>query len=125
MMQTLVGIIRTGPELEERKLKLDEFTERVKNIAVKGGRAYNPGWNLATDLPSMLTVSRSRHSRELAQGVARRSHPRGLPESRPRVREINFAISSDGAMGQPDLGAESRAAMPEELKALSRRPLMA
>src|ERR1700691_4827034 len=43
MMQELVGIIRNGPELEEAMTKLDVFTERVKNISVKGGRAYNPG----------------------------------------------------------------------------------
>src|SRR6202167_4319592 len=59
MMQTLVGIIRTGPGLVEAMGKLDELTERVKHIAVKGGRAYSPGWNLTTDLPAMLTVSRS------------------------------------------------------------------
>ena len=56
-MQSLVGIIRTGPELEEALEMLGELRERGGKLAVGGGRAYNPGWNLATDLPSMLTVS--------------------------------------------------------------------
>jgi succinate dehydrogenase flavoprotein subunit len=58
MMQSLVGIIRTASELEEATKELDTFTERVKNISVKGGRSYNPGWNLATDLPAMISVSK-------------------------------------------------------------------
>ena len=52
MMQTNVGIIRTGEELEAALKGLDELAERVANLAVRGGRAYNPGWNLATDLPA-------------------------------------------------------------------------
>ncbi|HEY5171314.1 MAG TPA: fumarate reductase/succinate dehydrogenase flavoprotein subunit, partial [Acidimicrobiia bacterium] len=46
MMQKNVGIIRTASEIDEAIVQLDGFTERLRNIAVKGGRAYNPGWNL-------------------------------------------------------------------------------
>ena len=106
MMQALVGIIRTGPELEEAMGKLDEITERVKHIAVKGGRAYNPGWNL-DDRPAgdahRLSFDGARG--EPAQGVARRSHPRGLPEPRPRVREVQLrALERGRQLGQPDHG---------------------
>ncbi len=57
-MQSLVGIIRTGSELEEALGKLDELEDRATSVSLGGGRKYNPGWNLTTDLPSMLTVSR-------------------------------------------------------------------
>src|SRR5271155_1047705 len=97
MMQTLVGIIRTGPELEEAMGKLDEFTERVKNIAVKGGRAYNPGWNLTTDLPAMLTVSRSTALAASLRKESRGGHTReDFPNPDPEYAKFNFAISSDG-----------------------------
>src|ERR1700731_222453 len=59
MMQANVGIIRTQSELDEAKGQLETLSERVKNIKVKGGRAYNPGWNLATDLPAMLSVCKT------------------------------------------------------------------
>ena len=72
MMQANVGIIRTQSELDEALVALDGFKERVKNIAVKGGRAYNPGWNLATDLPAMLTVSTC-----VATGASLRKESRG------------------------------------------------
>jgi len=51
MMQELVGIIRTESELRKALDELDTLSERVQRMSVKGGRAYNPGWNLATDLP--------------------------------------------------------------------------
>ena len=50
-MQALVGIIRTGPELEEALPSWRSSSEQTAKLTVKGGRAYNPGWNLATDLP--------------------------------------------------------------------------
>jgi len=104
--------------LEEAKLKLDEFTERVKNIAVKGG-GLQPRWNLATDLPSMLTVSRSTALAASLRKESRAVTPGGLPESRPRVREIQLRdLERRGQLGQPISAAESPLPMPEELKAL-------
>ena len=47
VMQTLVGIIRTGPELEEALARLEDLKQQTAKVQVKGGRAYNPGWNLA------------------------------------------------------------------------------
>jgi succinate dehydrogenase / fumarate reductase flavoprotein subunit len=121
MMQANVGIIRTGPELEAAKVKLDEFVVRVKNIAVKGGRAYNPGWNLATDLPSMLTVSRSTATAALLRRESRGGHTReDFPQADPEFAKFNFALSSEGGnWDSPITAAESALLpMPDELKAL-------
>jgi succinate dehydrogenase / fumarate reductase flavoprotein subunit len=71
-MQSLVGIIRTDSELKEALGKIEELEERASNVSIGGGRPYNPGWNLTTDLPSMLTVSRA-----VAQGALNRTESRG------------------------------------------------
>jgi succinate dehydrogenase / fumarate reductase flavoprotein subunit len=121
MMQKLVGIIRNGPELEEAKSDLDGFTERVKNIAVKGGRAYNPGWNLTTDLPAMLTVSRSTALAASLRKESRGGHTReDYPNPDPEFAKFNFALSSEGGnWDSPISAAESPLLpMPDELKAL-------
>jgi succinate dehydrogenase / fumarate reductase flavoprotein subunit len=98
MMQANVGIIRTGTELEFALSELDKLTSRVQNIKVKGGRAYNPGWNLATDLPAMITVSRC-----VAMGALNRKESRGghtrldFPEAVAEMGSVNFTqSSSDG-----------------------------
>ena len=90
-MQSLVGIIRTGSELEEALEKIEELEERATNIALSGGLPYNPGWNLATDLPSMLTVSRL-----AAQGALNRKESRGghtrddYPKPDAELGKVNF-----------------------------------
>jgi succinate dehydrogenase / fumarate reductase flavoprotein subunit len=46
--------------------------ERVSKLSVNEGRAYNPWWNLATELPPMITVCTT-----MAQGAINRKEPRG------------------------------------------------
>jgi succinate dehydrogenase / fumarate reductase flavoprotein subunit len=122
MMQANVGIIRTASEIDEAIVKLEEFTERVSNLSVKGGRAYNPGWNLATDLPSMLTVSKC-----TARGARERKESRGghtredFPKADPNFGKINFAHSlpSGGDWHGEIKTVESPIlVMPDDLKAL-------
>src|SRR5438477_802639 len=57
-MQRLVGIIRTETELSEAVEKLDDLGERVDRVTVEGNRQFNPGWHLALDLRSMVTISK-------------------------------------------------------------------
>ena len=121
MMQALVGIIRTQSELEEASKKLDEFTERVKNVSVKGGRAYNPGWNLATDLPSMISVSKCVTNGAILRKESRGGHTReDFPAADPEFGKINFAQTTEGGnWDSPVAVAESPIlVMPDELKAL-------
>ena len=90
-MQSLVGIIRTGPELEEALAKLEDLKERVAKVRSRAGQAYNPGWNLATDLPSMVTTSIA-----VAQGALNRKESRGghtredYPGPDPEMGKVNF-----------------------------------
>jgi succinate dehydrogenase / fumarate reductase flavoprotein subunit len=130
-MQSLVGIIRTGSELEEALGKIEELEARATQVSIGGGRAYNPGWNLITDLPSMLSVSRC-----VTQGAINRKESRGghtrddFPGPDPDMGSVNFvqripagAGGADGAVGTPSvrtitIAPEPLAVMPDELKAL-------
>ncbi len=130
-MQSLVGIIRTGSELEEALGKLEELEERATAISIGGGRLYNPGWNLATDLPSMLTVSRA-----VTQGAINRKESRGghtrddYPKADPEMGSVNFVQripegtgGTAGAGGTPSIRTitvtpEPIPEMPDELKSL-------
>ena len=121
MMQTNVGIIRNAAELETATKLLDEFTERVKRVSVKGGRAYNPGWNLATDLPSMISVSKC-----VTLGATMRKESRGghtredFPNPDPELAKVNMAQSSpDGNWDSPvEVEEAALLEMPADLKAL-------
>jgi succinate dehydrogenase / fumarate reductase flavoprotein subunit len=121
LMQADVGIIRTASELDEAKEKLEEFTERVKNISVKGGRAYNPGWNLATDLPAMITVCKSVTLGAIMRKESRGGHTReDYPNPDPELGKINFAQHSDGGNWDSPVVVEESPILilPPELKAL-------
>ncbi len=121
MMQANVGIIRTGDEIEVAITELETFTERVKNLSVKGGRAYNPGWNLATDLPSMITVSKC-----TARGARDRKESRGghtredFPKASADYGTFNLAHTIDNGAwdGVITTARSPLLTMPDELKAL-------
>jgi succinate dehydrogenase flavoprotein subunit len=121
-MQSLVGIIRTGSELEQALGKLEELKERTGKVSVSGGRAYNPGWNLATDLPSLLTVSTA-----IAQGALHRKESRGghtrddYPAADPELGKVNFVQRQTGQRGYAapiQITPEPLPQMPAELQAL-------
>jgi succinate dehydrogenase / fumarate reductase flavoprotein subunit len=121
-MQSLVGIIRTGPELEEALVKLEELKDKTSKLSVSGGRAYNPGWNLATDLPSMISTSIG-----VTQGALNRKESRGghtredFPGADPEFGKINFVQrqgADRGYLAPITVQAEPLPEMPAELKAL-------
>jgi succinate dehydrogenase / fumarate reductase flavoprotein subunit len=122
LMQANVGIIRNETEVVEALEKLDELKERAANVAVGGGRSYNPGWNLATDLPSMLTVSTC-----TAQGARDRRESRGgqtredFPKADPELGKVNFVqrqTSGRGFSSEITITPEPLPVMPDELMAI-------
>ncbi|MGO8870015.1 MAG: fumarate reductase/succinate dehydrogenase flavoprotein subunit [Acidimicrobiales bacterium] len=130
-MQSLVGIIRTGSELEEALGKLEELEERATRVSLDGDRRYNPGWNLATDLPSMLSVSRLTTQGAINRKESRGGHTRDdYPKPDPEMGTVNFVqrIPGDGAAevgagGTPSIRSitvtpEPIPAMPDDLKEL-------
>ena len=117
-MQNLVGIIRTQSELDEAMNALGEFDERVANVSVSGATVYNPGWNLATDLPSMLTVSRLVAGGAIERKESRGGHTRDdFPGPDPEMGKVNFVqrrLDAGGIQIEPT----PRPKMPDELAEL-------
>jgi succinate dehydrogenase / fumarate reductase, flavoprotein subunit len=129
-MQSLVGIIRTASELEEAIGKLDELEDRARRVSLSGGLKYNPGWNLTTDLPSMLTISRCTTLGAINRKESRGGHTRDdFPKPVAEMATINFVEripdggNAEGAIGTPSLKSitvtpEPIPVMPDDLKEL-------
>jgi succinate dehydrogenase / fumarate reductase, flavoprotein subunit len=117
-MQDLVGIIRTDAELRRALEELDALDERVATLSVSGGRAYNPGWNLATDLPAMLSVSRMVASGALERRESRGGHTReDYPSADIEFGSVNLVQRID-AEGHYTLERDPLPVMPPELRTL-------
>jgi succinate dehydrogenase / fumarate reductase, flavoprotein subunit len=117
-MQDLVGIIRTESELQQALKELDALEERATKLSVPGGRAYNPGWNLATDLPAMLTVSRLVATGALERRESRGGHTReDFPSADLEFGKVNLVQRID-AQGNYSLADEALPQMPAELQEL-------
>src|SRR5215469_1414363 len=56
VMQNLVGIFRTRDDMQKALGELAKLKERSLHVSVEGSRMFNPGWHLALDLKSMLTI---------------------------------------------------------------------
>ena len=118
VMHNLVGIIRTGPELARALDELAALEQRAATLAVSGGRAYNPGWNLATDLPFMLAVSTLVATGALERRESRGGHTRDdFPDPDPELGSLNL-VQRLGDHGDIELVREPLPEMPEELRAL-------
>ncbi|NJD68704.1 MAG: fumarate reductase/succinate dehydrogenase flavoprotein subunit [Candidatus Methylomirabilota bacterium] len=116
-MQSLVGIIRTESELQEALARLGAYRQRLPQVRVEGGRAYNPAWHTALDLRALLTVAECVTRSALERKESRGGHARGdYPSADPRFASVNVVIRKrDGAI-TPTL--EPIREMPTELKQL-------
>jgi succinate dehydrogenase / fumarate reductase, flavoprotein subunit len=93
----LVGIIRTGKEVEEAIEKIAAIRARSANVAVTGGRQFNPGFHLAFDLDNMLLVAESTAKSALLREESRGGHTRDdFPGMSSKFRQINHISSFDG-----------------------------
>jgi len=117
-MQDLVGIIRTESELRQALEALATLRERAEHVSVQGGRVYNPGWNLATDLPAMFTVSTLVATGALERKESRGGHTRDdYAGPDPEFAKVNLVqrISGDHEF---TITPEARPPMPPELAEL-------
>ncbi len=76
IMQSLVGICRTREDLTRGLTELEKLKERNSRVSVEGSRMFNPGWHLAQDLTSMLTVAEAVTRSALAREESRGAHSR-------------------------------------------------
>ncbi|MGH9045550.1 MAG: FAD-binding protein, partial [Acidimicrobiales bacterium] len=121
-MQSLVGIIRNGDDLDLALERLEELSARAQKLSVGGGPAYNPAWNLATDLPAMLAVSLcvtlgARERKESRGGHTREDYPRADPEL-GKVNLVQRQLSGGGTQAEIKVTPEPIPQLPEELERL-------
>jgi succinate dehydrogenase / fumarate reductase flavoprotein subunit len=112
--QNLVGIIRTRTEIEEAITKIAEIRARSKNVAVAGGRKFNPGFHLAFDLDNMLLVAESTAKSALLREESRGGHTReDFPGMNNEWRQVNQIASFDG--NQVNIKSQPLPVLPKEL----------
>jgi succinate dehydrogenase / fumarate reductase, flavoprotein subunit len=75
-MQNLVGIFRNEEDLRLALLEIERLKERAAGTRVEGSRLFNPGWHLARDLESMLTIAEAVTRSALARRESRGAHSR-------------------------------------------------
>ena len=110
----LVGIIRTGAEIEEAIVKIADIRKRSANVSVAGGRKFNPGFHLAFDLDNMLLVAESTAKSALRREESRGGHTRDdFPGMDSTWRQVNNIASFDGK--QVNVKAQPLPPMPKEL----------
>jgi succinate dehydrogenase / fumarate reductase flavoprotein subunit len=114
-MHQLVGIFRSEEDLERGLAEVRRLKERAANMRVEGSRLFNPGWHLARDLKSMLTVSEAVALSALARTESRGAHSRiDYPKYDDTWGKQNNIVSRDGAEMRLTQAATSE--MPAELK---------
>ena len=117
-MQNLVGIIRTESELKKAQTEIASLKERLAKVTVEGHRQYNPGWNLALDLESLLTTAEATtlgalERKESRGGHTREDHPGPDPD---KYGKINLVLRRTD--GEFSLSEEPLPEMPDDLKEL-------
>jgi succinate dehydrogenase / fumarate reductase flavoprotein subunit len=116
-MQRLVGIIRREDELKEAQKELAVLKERAARVKVEGHRQYNPGWHLALDLGSLLTVSECLTMAALERKESRGGHTRDdYPRTDDELGKVNMVIRRRDE--ELTIQAEPRPEMPDDLKSL-------
>jgi succinate dehydrogenase / fumarate reductase flavoprotein subunit len=116
-MHELVGIIRTRAELEEAITRIGRLRERAQRVGVKGTRVYNPGWHLALDLLTMLTVSEAVTRSALMRQESRGGHTRDdFPKPGPEWATKNVVVRRRD--GNLELKPEPLPPLPAELRPL-------
>jgi succinate dehydrogenase / fumarate reductase flavoprotein subunit len=117
-MHNLVGIIRTKSELEEALEEIGRLKERIVHTRVEGNRYFNPGWHMALDMQTMLTVSEAITRAALARKESRGGHTRAdFPDVDAHFAGINLVVRR-GEQGQMTLTEVPLPALPAELAEL-------
>ena len=115
VMQNLVGIFRTEEDLMKALVELEKLKARAAKAGVEGSRLFNPGWHLAYDLKSMLTVSEAVTHSALARAESRGAHSRiDFPKSDTVwEKKHNIIVKEAGVMKRRESPIEE---MPGDLK---------
>ena len=114
-MQNYVGIFRSEEDLKQGLSEIQNLKGRASKVHVDGSRLFNPGWHLARDLKSLLTVSEAVALSALERKESRGAHSRiDFPQYDEQWSKLNNIISRDREAMR--LSQAPVAAMPDELK---------
>jgi succinate dehydrogenase / fumarate reductase flavoprotein subunit len=121
-MQSLVGIFRTREDVQKALVELGKLNERWLHTSVEGSRMFNPGWHLALDLKSMLTISEAVARSALVREESRGAHSRiDFPEPSAEWGTKNNIIKR-GASGmtlrqdvKPEIPADLKQVLAEDM----------
>jgi succinate dehydrogenase / fumarate reductase, flavoprotein subunit len=116
-MQELVGIIRTEGELKSALERIAALKERAAKVGVEGHRQYNPGWHLALDLRSLLTVSECVALAAIERRESRGGHTRDdYPKPDPELGKVKMMVRARD--GEVSVSREPLDDLPDDLQAL-------
>ena len=116
VMQDLVGIVRTEPEMRKALEALAELRARTAQVGVGGHREYNPGWHAALDLHNLMIVSEAITRSAIERKESRGGHFRDdYPEKDPAFATFNFIVRK-GPGGEMQVARAPIPEMPDELK---------
>src|SRR5206468_449745 len=102
---------------QEALEKIQQLRQRTAKARVDGNRYFNPGWHMALDLRTMLTVSEAITRSALARNESRGGHTRSdFPDVDPHFGGVNLVIRREGDALR--LAEEPLPPMPPELKDL-------
>ncbi len=116
-MQRLVGIFRVEEDLRQALTEIAALRQRLARVQVDGSRLFNPGWHLARDLKSMLTVTEAVTRSALTRQESRGAHSRiDYPKADPAWGKKNNVISRE--RDTMKLTQSAVPEMPADLKAI-------
>ena len=119
MMGRLVGIFRVDGDLQEAIGEIAKLRARAPNLAVTGGRVYNPGWNLVFELRNLLVVSEAITRSALQRTESRGAHSRlDFPETDQAGWGGRNGVVRRRPDGSMEVATTALPAMPDELQAL-------
>src|ERR1043166_7432424 len=115
VMQDLVGIVRTEPEMLQALERIQELKAKGERVSVEGNREYNAGWHTALDLSNLLTVAEVITRAALDRKESRGAHFRDdFPAKDEQSGKFNI-VARKGPNGEVQLTHEPIPPMPQEL----------
>ena len=119
VMQRLVGIFREERDLQEATSELSKLKARWPDVAVRGGRTFNPGWNLVFELRNLLIVSEAITRSALQRTESRGAHSRiDHPETDQAGWGGRNSVVRRRADGTMEISTTTLPEMPDELRLL-------
>jgi succinate dehydrogenase / fumarate reductase flavoprotein subunit len=119
VMQRLVGIYRVDADLQEAIGELAKLRARWPRLAVRGGRTFNPGWNLVFEVRNLLIVSEAIARSALQRTESRGAHSRlDHPETDQAGWGGRNGVVRRHADGSMEVTTTSLPPTPDDLRAL-------